>query len=380
MIERKFHSLAEQVAEVLKEGMLSGRWRETLPGRNRLAAELGVSHKTVEAAMRRLAAQGMLVSQGGGQRRRIVLPEGKVIRRKLRVRILTYDRDSRVFPCNLELLDQLRMAGFVADFALKTMADLGTDAGRLARFVKKTPADAWIVAGGSREVLEWFSQQDIAAIALFGRFTGLPIAASCPRIASAMVVAVRRLVALGHHRIVMIAQAERRKPYPALVEQVFLDELEAQGIKTGSYNLPDWEGTPAGLRGCLNTLFQHTPPTAVIFGEPRLFAAAQQHLARSGIHAPRDVSLISSEMDPCLAWCDPAVSCFRWDSAPVIKRVMRWVKGVAAQKREDKRQVLFDGEFVEGGTIGPAPGSGTKILPEGKVSGLSRKSGETSLE
>ena len=358
MIERKFHSLAEQVTEVLKEGMLSGRWRGTLPGRNRLAAELGVSHKTVESAMRRLATQGLLVSEGGGKRRRIVLPEGKVIRRELRVRILTYDRDSRMFPANLELLDQLRMAGFVADFALKTMADLGMDAGRLARFVKKTPADAWIVAAGSREVLEWFSRQDVPAIALFGRFTGLPIAAACPRIAPAMAVAVRRLVALGHHRIVMIAQAERRKPYPALVEQVFLDELEAQGIKTGSYNLPDWECTPSGLKDCLDMLFRHSPPTAMIFGEARLFAAAQQHLARRGIHAPRDISLISSDLDPCLAWCDPAISCFRWDPAPVIKRIVQWIKNVAAQAKEDQRQVLFDGEFVEGGTIGPVPVSG----------------------
>lgn len=360
MFEKNFHSLAEQVAEVLKEGMLSGRWRETLPGRNRLAAELGVSHKTVETAMRRLAVQGMLVSQGSGQRRRIVLPEGKVIRREMRVRVLTYDRDSRLFPSNLELLDQLRMAGFAADFAQKTMADLGMDVGRLARFVKKTPVDAWIVASGSREVLEWFSRQDVPAIALFGRFTGLPIAASCPRIAPAMAVAVRRLVALGHNRIVMIAHAERRKPYPALVEQVFLDELDAQGIKTGSYNLPDWVGTPLGLRDCLDMLFRYSPPTAMIFGEARLFAAAQQHLARRGIHAPQDVSLISSDRDLCLDWCDPAISYFRWDPAPVIKRILQWMKGVAAEKREDKRQVLFDGEFVEGGTIGPVPMAGGK--------------------
>ncbi len=354
MIERKFHSLAEQVTEALKEGMLSGRWRETLPGRNRLAAELGVSHKTMETVMRRLAEEGWLASQGSGRRRRIVLPKGEFIRRELRVRILPYDRDSRLLPYSLELLDQLRLAGYAADYAIKTQAELGMNAGRLARFVTKTPADAWIVIGGSREVLEWFSRQNIPVLALFGRFTELPIAASSPRMAPAVVAAVRRLVEIGHRRIVMISREERRKPYPALVEQVFLDELEKQGIQTGHYNLPDWKDSSAGLRDCLDRLFLHTPPTAMILGEERLFAAAQLHLARSGIHSPGQVSLISGSSDPCLAWCEPAVSHFRWDSRPVIKRILQWAKNVARGK-EDKRQALFEGEFVEGGTIGPAP-------------------------
>jgi DNA-binding LacI/PurR family transcriptional regulator len=172
--------------------------------------------------------------------------------------------------------------------------------------------------------------------------------------APAVVAAVRRLVELGHRRIVMISRAERRKPYPALVEQVFLDELEKQGIQTGPYNLPEWEDSPAGLRDCLDRLFRHTAPTALIFGEERLFAAAQLHLARSGIHSPEHVSLISGSNDPCLAWCGPAVSHFHWDPGPVIKRILQWTRHVAHGK-EDRRQVLFEGEFIEGGTIGPVP-------------------------
>ena len=352
MIERTFQSLSDQVTEVLKQGILSGRWQGMLPGRNRLAGELGVSHKTVETAMRRLAKEGWLISQGSGKRRRIVLPEGEVIRRELRVKILAYDRDSRLLPYVLKLLDELRMAGFAAGFAIKTQDDLGTDVKRVERFVTKTPADAWIVIGGSQEILEWFSQQEIPTIAMFGRFTGLPIAVSCPRMAPAVVVAVQRLVELGHRRIVMISREERRKPYPALVEQVFLDELEKQGIKTGAYNLPDWQDSPAGLRDCLDELFRHTAPTAIIFGEERLFAAAQLHLARSGIRAPQHISLISSANDPCLAWCEPAVAHFRWDSHKLVKRIVQWTKNIARGK-EDQRQVLFEGEFVEGGTITP---------------------------
>lgn len=101
-------------------------------------------------------------------------------------------------------------------------------------------------------------------------------------------------------------------------------------------------------------LFRHSPPTAIILGEARLFAAAQQHLARRGIHAPADVSLICDDTVPAFAWCEPAVAHLRWDSRPVVKRVIQWAKNIAAGK-EDKRQVLIDGVFEEGGTIGPVP-------------------------
>ena len=84
MSAEAFFSLTDQVTERLRQGMTEGRWRETLPGRDRLAAQLGCSHWTVEEAMRRLAKEGWLVSQGAGRRRRIVLPEGAAKPRKSR--------------------------------------------------------------------------------------------------------------------------------------------------------------------------------------------------------------------------------------------------------------------------------------------------------
>lgn len=116
---------------------------------------------------------------------------------------------------------------------------LGVDAGRVKRFAEKTPADAWVVLAGSREVLEWFARQDVPALAMFGRFSDLPIAATGPRMIPALKIAVQRLVALGHRRIVVMVHSERRMPSPALFEQAFLDELKGLGIKTNlSYNLP----------------------------------------------------------------------------------------------------------------------------------------------
>jgi DNA-binding LacI/PurR family transcriptional regulator len=88
---------------------------------------------------------------------------------------------------------------------------------------------------GLREILEWFSKQATPVIAKFGRHGDLPIPSAQTIMIPAMLAAMRRLIELGHKRIVMITREECCKPRLSHPEQVFLNELEAAGIKTGTY-------------------------------------------------------------------------------------------------------------------------------------------------
>lgn len=135
-------------------------------------------------------------------------------------------------------------------------------------------------------------------------------------------------------------------------EQLFIEQLEAAGITTGEYNLPDWEESREGLGRLLNELFRFSPPTALFFQEAQLCIAARLHLADRGIVAPRDVSLVVSESDPSFAWCDPIPSHIQWDYRPVVRRIVRWAKNVA-QGKDDRLKSGTESKFVEGGTIGP---------------------------
>ena len=170
-----------------------------------------------------------------------------------------------------------------------------------------------------------------------------------------MAATVRRLTELGHSRVVLLTREERRKPKPGIVERAFLDELQAQGIETGSYNLPDWEDNPEGFLRCLTSLFQRTPPTALIISGIELFAATQQFLLHHGIRVPQDVSIVCGDPHPTFAWCHPTVSHIHYDNRIWVRDIMRWVNNVARGK-DDRRQVISKAEFVEGGTIGPGPG------------------------
>lgn len=350
----QIQSATGQLADYLKDEIRVGRWTGRMPGENWLMKHLQVGRGTVRTAMAQLETEGVLVSQGQGRWRQIAMSQEGTRTRKIRVRILHYEKQSQGDLDNSYLLTHLLRAGFDAGFARKSLKDLGMNVEKVARYVKRNPADAWVVSAASREILQWFAGQPTPAIAMYGRHKELTIAAAFTIMIPGMIAAVRRLIELGHKRIVMLAREERRKPQLSRPKQVFIDELKAGGIVTGDYNLPEWEESKEGLTRLLNELFRFSPPTALIFQEAQLFAAARYHLADRGIVAPRDVSLVVADSDPSFAWCNPSPSHIRWDYRAVLRHVVRWARRVE-QDKPDRRKIGTESKFVEGGTIGPVP-------------------------
>lgn len=349
----RIFSASEQVAGYLREELLRGTWTGTMPGEDRLVAQLGVGRDTVKMALRHLENEGVLVAQGVGRRRRIVLPEGHTTA-ALRVAILTFDSEGQRLDFGFELEHQLEKAGHSPFLTDKTLLDLGRDVGRVARFVKKTEADAWIVSAGSHEILKWFAEQETPVFALFGGRAGLPIAGTGPDKGKSFAEATRRLIALGHRRISLLCRRDVRLPKPVSSLRCFLEELEAAGIVTGAFNLPDWEEGSEGFERILDSLFSTTPPTALILDEPFLFNAGFYSLARRGLRVPQDVSLICTDYAPEFFWCQPTIPHVRWDYRPVLHRVVRWANNVS-QGKEDLRQTFTKAEFIKGGMMGKAP-------------------------
>ena len=350
----RLRSAAEQVAAYLRTLTQRGEIRGVMPGVHRLAAEFGVHRTTVEAALRELERDGLLAARGVGRRRQIVTnAASRFAGRRLRVAILMHDPLRLNESWLIELQHLLNQAGHAAFFTEKSLLDLRMNVGRVARLVGRTEADAWIVGVASREVLEWFVDQEIPAFALFGRRRGLPVAAVGPDKPPVYAAITRRLIELGHRRIVLLAQRVRRLPKPGASEQAFLAELAAHGIEPHSYHLPDWEETINGFEARLEALFRITPPTALIIDEVPLWLSTLQFLGQRCLRVPQDISMVCTDGDRAFAWCKPAVAHIYWDSRPVIRRIVRWVNNVACG-RQDLRQTLTKVNFVEGGTIGPA--------------------------
>ncbi len=346
-------SLAEQVTEHLRSAVHAGRWQGHLPGRERLAGELGVNAKTVEAALRQLERDGMLMNPGKGRRRQIVAG-GNRSAAPLRIALLLSEKDDARIDFIVDIRQHLLLAGHDAFHAGQTLVDLAMCPDRIEGLVSRTVADAWIVVAGSRGVLERLAAGPVPAFALFGPMTGIRIAGAGPRKAPAIVQATRTLLGSGHRRLVMLVRPRRRRPVPALPEQAFLDELRAHRITPAPYHLPDWDETPERFHAMLESIFRVTPPTALIIDEAALFVAVMEFCLARRLRVPEDVSLVCTDADPVFSWCRRKVAHIDWNRGPVLRRVYQWADRLSRGKR-DWRQVGSEARFVPGDTIGPAP-------------------------
>jgi len=346
-------SLAEQTAVYLREILESGRWAERLPGIIPLSKELKVSPTTIRGALRQLELEGSLIPQGVGRSRALANGKSTKPRRTLRIGILLHDPPAHLISKHiLNVRNELEAAGHQVFFTKKSQVELHYNVTRIARHIRDTPADAWVVVAGTKEILTWFSKQAAPFIAMFGRARTLPVAYVGPDKGPAFVAAIDQLAKLGHRRIVLICRKLRRLPEPGRVERIFLNELAAHGIPVGDYNLPDWEETPQGLHHLMNSLFRVTPPTALIVDEVPILASIQQFLAQRKVQIPQQVSLITTDCDTYLDWCSPQLSQFRWPDELVAPRVVKWAAALC-QGREDLKQTVLPAVFMAGGSIGP---------------------------
>lgn len=352
MAKLRLLTASEQVAEHLRGEIAKGAWADVMPGCNRLVQQMGIGRNTIDAALHMLEVEGLLVPQGVGRRRIIVRSESQR-HTDLTVQVLVHEESVRKWPFLLDLIHELREHGIRTEFASKTLSDLRMDLKRLKRFVAGTEADLWLVVGAPAKVLQWFAGQPVSAYAVIGRLASVDIAGVGTLKTPAMDQAVKRLVELGHRRIVMMTRPERRRPTPGLFERNFLESLAASGIPVGSYHLPDWDNHPASFGQCLDALFAHTPPTAIFFSEVPLYVSALHHFCARGIRVPQDVSMICHDPDPAFDWGNPAVAHFDWDTRLLTRHVLRWVRRVS-QGKASRRQQLIKAKFIEGGTIGPA--------------------------
>jgi DNA-binding transcriptional ArsR family regulator len=344
MIRLLTHS--EQLAAHLREEILRGRWQGEMPGAARLQAKLGVNQTTINQALGLLEEEGLLVSRGNRRRRQIIIPHG-VMRAGMRVGILLYEPEDREVPLWIEVRHRLMDEGVTVFIPPKTLSCMGMDVAKVAKLVEAAEADAWIVLCAPGKVLEWFEKQATPAIAFAGQYPrGMKMAAVAPGRDQSMLDLIERLAGLGHRRIVLLT-GSGAKPIS------FIRGLEDHGIPVGDYNLPSLERSPDGLRRCLDSLFGMTPPTALLIDESAIFLAVQGELARRGIFAPKDISLVSLDGDPAFKWHRPPVAQIRWEMEPVIRHIFRWVMNVSIRK-VDRRSVYTKSVFIDGGTIGPA--------------------------
>jgi DNA-binding LacI/PurR family transcriptional regulator len=343
----KILSAAQQVAGHLREEIVLGTLTGFMPGGAVIARELGVGRTTADDALGILEDEGLVEGQGDRKRRLIVLPDAAPQHKPMQVGLILYEPEDAENQYVPELRQLLLASGFGLSLAPKTLIDLNHSPRRIETMMRKYPADAWVVVAGSRPLLKWLAESPFPAFALFGRMRGLPIRGMKPDTLPALRESIRTLAGLGHRRISLLAREERRTQPYGNFEVTFLKELKLHGINTGSYNIPDWKESAAGLRICLESLFRLTPPTAIYVGDYVLFLAVQNILRNNAFTASKKVALISTDYHPHMKWCDPPVPHFCWDHRATARKILTWLRQLQRGK-PSLAQTLEPARFVEG--------------------------------
>lgn len=225
---------------------------------------------------------------------------------------------------------------------------------RIASHVRRVEADAWMVVDGQRKVLEWFAAQPLPVLALGGGCKGLELAAVGPDVDAKFLEITRRLLDLGHRRIVILSPENARMPVCSRTFQLMLDEMSRRGVQTSAFNLPDWEETPEGLRVLLDSLFRVTPPTALMVTQPMWTHGVLSFASSRSIQIPEQLSLFAYGIEHLLPWHIPTISQMVAYDQPVVKRALDWIRNIA-KGREDRRNLTYPARIVEGDTLAPPP-------------------------
>jgi DNA-binding LacI/PurR family transcriptional regulator len=355
--------LVEQTAVHLRDALRRSPSGSKLPGVVRLASQLGVSKATLRGAIRVLETEGVIsLSEDGFSR--YVTRQKLADQRRFQIGILLYDALVTENPTSqrlvLDIQSQLERAGFGCFLSSVSQSGLRHNVAKIGRYINRTEADAWVVAAGSLHLLGWFVAQGIPCMALAGRRRSYPLASVGPDALGTTLEVIRKLIGLGHRRIVFLCRKPLRQPEPGHVVKAFIAEMAAHGIPVSAYNVPDWDESREGLKTLLDSLFRVTPPTAIIVANVQFVPAIIQFLGNRRIMIPSQISLVASDDDPSFEWCDPEISRIRWNSALAVRRIVRWA-GAISRGREDLKQNLYPSEFVPGATIDRAPIEETKL-------------------
>lgn len=342
----KILSAAEQVASYLREELQQGRWAGAMPGRDRLAREMNVNGSTVERALQQLEGEGLLKSAGPGKRRKIAVKSTSSP--STRMVMILFEPEDVLNHHIIDIRHQLHAAGHRMDFAPKSLSELKHDPKRVIAMMKAHSAEAWIVVAANRPVLEAIAQTPTPAFGLYGNLSGLRMAGTGANKLSALRECIDHLYRKGCRRIVMLLRGGSSRAGLNQIKDVLFEEMGKRQLSPGSYHLPDWEDTPDGLHRCLDSLFQVTPPDAILFDDWILSLPIQNYLSHKRGLAFRQVQCVSMDYHSNFKWCQPAVPHFYWDAAKAVRRVVLWADHIA-QGKKDQKVKLFEAKFIPGG-------------------------------
>jgi LacI family transcriptional regulator len=346
--------LAAQTSDVIRDGIMSGRWLSTLPGERQLSTSLQVSRSTLRTALAMLAKEKLIQTEKG-------MVSRITISRRKRPSVTKEWRVACILPG--PLWQQRNFLTLWLDMARGCLQKMGArldlhespryyqkdGAKALEELTHRHPRECWLPVRSTHSMQSWFQQSGLPVILAGSIFDGITIPSldydhwKVGRHAAGM------LLSRGHRRIAMICGIPNNAG-------VIACEAGFRGILTKhgdvDYAVEYHEETVGSICRVVDRLFVRARrPTALFLMPSNDWITASGHLAQRGFLVPRDVSVILAQHEPYLAQCVPEPARYITSASVFAKHLVRMLQQMREHTLSShiKKRLLPD--FLEGRSL-----------------------------
>jgi LacI family transcriptional regulator len=348
-------TVASQVAQLLREEIVRGKWRGWLPGERELCETVRASRNTLRTALAQLKAEGLVAPVIGQGTRIIAQPKAEEAGQPKTVGVLIPEPIGRLRPLIALWIDELKELLLAEGCRVRVHAGrhyYQTNPARaLDRLVSQHSHDAWVLTLSSKEMQRWFARRGHPCLVAGSTYADVALPhydldyrAICRHAAGV-------LLRLGHRRIALLNR-ESRRAGDVDSEAGFLE-----GIRTASappatadvaYHRDDVDSVARALARVLD---RPEPPTALVVSNSYAYLATTCLLAQRGLRIPRDISLISRDDDPFLDSLAPAPARYAVSPHAFAKKLLGPILQLVGRETAVRLSAPLLPKFTAGGSL-----------------------------
>jgi LacI family transcriptional regulator len=357
-------SLASQTANILRQGIEQGVWRERLPSERSLCEKYQISRNTLRTALAQLQRDRLIRAVHGSANRILALPPVQKSRRQKSrdVGLLSPEPLERLRPTQTLWIDELR--AILSERGCRLHVFHGRQYFRtnpgpaLARLMAENPHGCWILTLSNAAIQRWFDKHDVRCLVAGSVHAGLDLPyrdldhrAMCRHAAGV-------LLGLGHRRLALVI-AKSNLAGDLESEAGFVDGVQHSPQVGAESFVCRHDGTADGIGRALRRLMeQERPPTALLVVNPFHYLTVSSRLGQMGWRIPQDVSVISRDDDSFLSFVVPLPARYASSPQPFAKSLVRPVLELLEGHPPSDRTHRIIPQFIRGESLGPQQGAG----------------------
>jgi DNA-binding transcriptional regulator YhcF (GntR family) len=351
-------SAIEQTTAHLRELVLADKWKGFLPGERPLSRQLGISRPTLREALKILEKEGLLSHDTNRSRR--VLPHVSIPDTHPRRITFVSGEDPFIQSASDQLLQNdlstlLRQKGIQVDHLFHPSFDRSRPGKILESLVKPHPHHGWALWGVSRNVQNWFEENELPALVVGSSFPDVKLPSFDFDYHGVCRHATGNLIRLGHRRILLLmplqpkaGDLEGEAGFSEAIHQTNKPDVESRVIFVRK--------DPRDLQKKLKQVLQSpSPPTAILAYHGHMALTALTYCLATGHKVPADISIISRDPEPYLDLVYPRVCHYAHSSTVFANKLASLLAKLTSGAKVPPKKHLIVPHFVSAESTAPPP-------------------------